>query len=89
MAPISAPILQIVPFPVHERLIAPGPKYSTIEPVPPLTVSIPANFKIISFRSYSFKIILISITKNIKNIDIENLGAKFYDQFKDSKQNEY
>lgn len=26
----------------------PGPKYSTIAPVPPLTVKIPATFKIIS-----------------------------------------
>ena len=49
VAPISAPILQIVPFPVAEREIAPSPKYSTIAPVPPFTVRIPATFKIISF----------------------------------------
>ena len=51
VAPISAPILQIVPFPVQERFFAPGPKYSTIAPVPPFTVSIPATFKITSFEA--------------------------------------
>ena len=49
VAPISAPILQIVPFPVAERDLAPSPKYSTIAPVPPFTVSIPATFRITSF----------------------------------------
>ena len=49
MAPISAPMLQIVPLPVQDKLSAPGPKYSKIEPVPPLTVRMPATFKIISF----------------------------------------
>ena len=49
VAPISAPMLQIVPFPVAERDTAPSPKYSTIAPVPPFTVRIPANFRITSF----------------------------------------
>ena len=35
------------------------------------------------------KIILISIEKNIKNFDLENLGAKFYDILQDFKLNEY
>ena len=35
------------------------------------------------------KIILVSVRKNLKSSEVENLGAKFYDQFKDSKQNEY
>ena len=48
VAPISAPMLQIVPFPVQLIDFVPGPKYSTILPVPPLTVSIPASFKITS-----------------------------------------
>ena len=48
VAPTSAPILHMVPFPVQERLSAPGPKYSIIDPVPPLTLKIPANFRIIS-----------------------------------------
>jgi hypothetical protein len=37
VAPISAPMLQMVPMPVHEMLSTPGPKYSTIAPVPPFT----------------------------------------------------
>ena len=48
VAPISAPMLQMVPFPVQEIDFAPSPKYSTIQPVPPLTVKIPATFKITS-----------------------------------------
>ncbi|MNE42770.1 hypothetical protein D3C80_1369180 [compost metagenome] len=49
VAPISAPILQIVPFPVQDIEVAPSPKYSTMAPVPPFTVRIPATFKITSF----------------------------------------
>ena len=49
VAPISAPILQIVPLPVQEIDVVPSPKYSTIAPVPPLTERIPASFKITSF----------------------------------------
>src|SRR5690606_37585576 len=48
VAPISAPMLQIVPLPVHDNDSAPSPKYSTIAPVPPFTVKIPATFKITS-----------------------------------------
>jgi hypothetical protein len=48
VAPISAPILQIVP-PVQD-IEAPSPKYSTIAPVPPLTVRIPATLGITSFN---------------------------------------
>ena len=44
-----------------------------------------ANFDINSKR----KIILISLVKNLTNSDAENLGAKFYDIFKDSKHNEF
>ena len=39
----------MVPFPVHDILVAPSPKYSTIAPVPPFTVRISATFKITSF----------------------------------------
>ena len=42
-------MLQIVPLPVALSPSAPSPKYSTMAPVPPLTVRIPATFKIISF----------------------------------------
>ena len=48
MAPISAPILVIVAFPVQLMEEVPGPKYSTIALVPPETVSSSATFKIIS-----------------------------------------
>ena len=39
----------MVPLPVQESALAPGPKYSIIQPVPPLTVRIPATFNITSF----------------------------------------
>ena len=46
--------------------------------------------KIISFEiSSKRKIILVSINKNSTSYDFENLGAKFYDQFRDLKQNTY
>lgn len=35
-------------LPVHEIESTPGPKYSTIAPVPPLTVKIPATLRITS-----------------------------------------
>ena len=41
VAPISAPMLQMVPFPVQLMDVAPSPKYSTTASVPPLTVRIP------------------------------------------------
>ena len=41
-------MLQMVPLPVALILSAPSPKYSTMAPVPPLTVRIPATFKITS-----------------------------------------
>ncbi len=46
--------------------------------------------KILSFDiSSKKKIILVSIKKNIKSYDAENLGAKFYDLFKDLKINHF
>ena len=46
--------------------------------------------QIVSFDiSSKRKIILVSLKKNISSSDLENLGASFYDQFKDLKQNEY
>ena len=35
------------------------------------------------------RVILISIKKNFTSSDAENLGAKFYNLYKDNKQNEY
>jgi hypothetical protein len=49
VAPISAPMLQIVPLPVAVIVSAPGPKYSTMAPVPPLTVNTSATLRITSF----------------------------------------
>ena len=44
--------------------------------------------KILSFDiSSKRKIILVSIKKNLKNFEAENLGGEFYDQFKDLKKN--
>ncbi len=46
--------------------------------------------KIISFDvSSKKKIILVSIKKNISNSEAENLGAKFYDLFRDLKKNQF
>ena len=48
------------------------------------------NKKIIPFDLNSKKkIILIAFKKDISNLEVEKLGAKFYDYFKDLKQNEY
>ena len=46
--------------------------------------------EILSFNINSKKkIILVSLKKNQKSVDIENLGAKFYDKFKLIKQSNY
>ena len=49
VAPISAPMLQIVPLPVAEIESAPGPWYSMIAPVPPSTVRMRATSRMTSF----------------------------------------
>ena len=46
------------------------------------------NFFIFDINSKK-KIILISIKKNIKTFDIENLGAEFYSKINHKKKNEY
>ena len=51
VAPISAPMLQIVALPVAEIDSAPGPKYSTIAPVPPFTVRMPATLRMTSLAA--------------------------------------
>ena len=46
--------------------------------------------KILSFDINSKrKIILVSLKNNLKDTDLENLGAKFYDTFKDINQNKF
>lgn len=54
MAPISAPMLQMVAIPVQERDSTPGPWYSMIAPVPPLTVRIPATLRITSIDESAY-----------------------------------
>jgi hypothetical protein len=53
VAPISAPMLQIVALPVALMEAAPSPKYSTMDPVPPETVRTSATFRITSFGTTS------------------------------------
>ena len=70
VAPISAPILQMVPFPVQLMFIAPSPKYSTMAFVPPFTVRMPATFKMTSFgeaHPFSFPVSLTPINFGINN----------------------
>ena len=76
VAPTSAPILQIVPFPVQDIDSAPSPKYSIIAPVPPLTVRIPATFKITSLgavQPFSFPVNLTPI--NLGNFNSQAISA--------------
>ena len=76
VAPISAPILQIVPFPVAESDVAPSPKYSTIAPVPPLTVRIPATFKITSFGAVHPLNFPVNFTPiNLGNFNSQGISA--------------
>jgi hypothetical protein len=47
-------MLQMVAMPVQDRLSVPGPWYSTMAPVPPLTVRIPATLRMMSVVAVSF-----------------------------------
>lgn len=49
-------------LPVHEMLSTPGPKYSTMAPVPPLTVRMPATFKMTSLGEVHLFILPVSLT---------------------------
>ena len=55
-------MLQIVALPVHEIDFVPSPKYSTIAPVPPLTVNNPATFKITSFGEVQPESLPVNLT---------------------------
>ena len=64
-----------------------GSEYTFISDM--IKIKSPKN-QIVSFDiSSKRKIILVSLKKNISSSDLENLGASFYDQFKDLKQTEY
>jgi hypothetical protein len=68
VAPISAPMLQIVPIPVQERDSTPGPKYSTMAPVPPLTVKIPATLRMTSEEGCVISLAVMKKRKVEKNL---------------------
>ena len=58
-------MLQIVPLPVQDILVAPSPKYSIIAPVPPLTVKMSATLRMTSLGAVhpeSFPVSLIPIS---------------------------
>ena len=66
----------MVPFPVAERDCAPSPKYSTIAPVPPFTVRIPATFKITSFGAAQPLSFPVSFTPiNLGNFNSQAIPA--------------
>ena len=48
VAPISAPMLQMVAMPVADMVSTPSPKYSMMAPVPPETVRMSATLRMIS-----------------------------------------
>jgi len=64
-------MLQMVPLPVAESERAPSPKYSTIAPVPPFTVRIPATFNITSFADVQPD----NLPVNLTPISLGNLSS--------------
>ena len=69
----------MVPLPVQDILIAPSPKYSTIAPVPPLTVRISATLRITSFgevQPFNFPVNLTQINfGNFNSQDIPDITS--------------
>ena len=61
----------MVPLPVQDILSAPGPKYSTIAPVPPLTVKIPATFNITSLADTQ----LLNFPESLIPINLGNFNS--------------
>ena len=61
----------MVPLPVHDILSAPGPKYSTMAPVPPFTVRIPATFRITSFADTH----LLNFPESLMPINFGNFNS--------------
>ena len=69
-------MLQIVPLPVHDKDLAPEPKYSTIAPVPPFTVRISATFNITSFGAVHPEIVPVNLTPiNFGNLSSQAIPA--------------
>ena len=76
VAPISAPMLHMVPLPVHDIDSAPGPKYSTIAPVPPLAVKIPATLSMTSLGAVQPDNLPTSLTPiNFGNFNSQGIPA--------------
>ncbi len=76
VAPISAPILHIVPLPVHDIDVAPGPKYSTIAPVPPFAVRMPATLRITSLGAVQPERLPVNLTPiNLGNLSSQAIPA--------------
>src|ERR1700741_4196388 len=65
-------MLQIVPLPVADSERAPSPKYSTIAPVPPFTVRIPATLRITSLAEVQPDNLPVSFTP----ISLGNLSSQ-------------
>ena len=66
----------MVPLPVHDKFLAPSPKYSTIAPVPPLTVSIPATLRITSLAEVQPEILPVNLTPiNFGNFSSQAIPA--------------
>ena len=69
-------MLQIVPFPVHDIDSAPGPKYSTMAPVPPFAVRIPATFRMTSFGAVHPESVPVSFTPiSLGNFNSQGIPA--------------
>ena len=62
----------MVPFPVQDMDLAPGPKYSTIAPVPPFTVRIPATLRITSLADVQ----PLSFPVNFTPISLGNFNSQ-------------
>mmetsp|Transcript_7907 Transcript_7907/g.29629 ORF Transcript_7907/g.29629 Transcript_7907/m.29629 type:complete len:213 (-) Transcript_7907:2865-3503(-) len=62
VAPISAPMLQIVAIPVALIVSTPSPKYSIMAPVPPDTVRMSATFRMMSLGDVQFDSVPVRFT---------------------------
>src|SRR5690606_25418530 len=60
------------PFPVQDMDSAPSPKYSTIQPVPPFTVKMPATLRITSLGAVQ----PLSFPVNLTPINFGNLSSQ-------------
>ncbi len=66
---------------MHEIDSTPGPKYSIIAPVPPLTVKIPANLRITSFDDVHPLNWPVNRTPITLKKDAENISHNYINKF--------